>query len=373
MDPTQVIQALLFALFAGLTSLLSVVIGPTYDNLLVPELQTSSLYPSLGAGGGGGFLSEAARFSEYLLGNVVDPTLALVALGVAGLYLARSFVGRWTVRFESALPKLIVAVILSNFTLPIAGGILEIAGATYPVFAGFDGGAWQHWVNLAGVGGLQFSWDNGALTFVVSFALFSLILLLAAIVAVRDALLAVLLVLLPVFTLFWPIPTLAPLARRAWTMFGQLAFLPCLLVIPLELAVGSPNILLLLGFLVVALSTPSLVSLAASHLTNLGFPSGGGALAGGVQRGLSVGSLSVSSLFRPLQGFTGRPSAVRHVARAGQAIGRSAFPAGVPLLGAELLGRGATHLLQHVTRKSAAPASSAPRFRPVSRPPGPSP
>lgn len=369
MDPGQVIQAFLFLLFSGLTALLAVVIGPTYDNLLVPELQPGALFPALGPTGGGGFLQEAARFSQFLLVNLVDPAVTLVAVGVAVLYLSRAFAGRWAVRFEAALPKLVLSVVLANFSLPIAGGLLAIAGATYPVIAGFDSGAWQHWVNLAGVGEVEFSWDNGVLTFVVSFVLFSLILLLAAAVAIRDALLAVLLVLLPVFTLCWPIPALAPLAHRAWTLFGQLAFLPCLLVIPLELAVGSSSILLLLGFLVVALSSPSLLSLATGHLTSVGFPSAGSAVSGGIQRGLSVGSLSLASVFRPLPVGASASSPIRHVSQLGQLAGRVAFPASAPLIGAELIGRGAGHLLRHVGRRLPASLHRPWRFPGVDRPP----
>ncbi|HYK94004.1 MAG TPA: hypothetical protein VEY07_08205 [Thermoplasmata archaeon] len=372
MDLGAFVQAILFFVFSGLTALLAAVIGPTYDNLLVPELQPGTLYPTLGPSGGGGFLDEAARFSAYLLANLVDPVVTLVALGVAALYLARAFAGRWAVRFEAALPKLVLAVVFANFSLPIAGGLLAIAGAAYPLFAGFDGGAWQHWVNLAGIGEVQFSWDNGVLTFVVSFALFSLILLLAVAIAIRDALLGVLLVLLPVLTLTWPIPALAPLARRAWTLFGQLAFLPCVLVIPLELAVGSPSILLLLGYLVVALSTPSLLSLATGHLTSVGFPSGSSAVTGGVQRGLSAGSLSLSGVFRPISvGASSAPA--RTIGRFGQLAGSSALPAGAPLVGAELIGRGATHLLRHLERHLPESLRRPVHFPAVARPKGPRP
>ncbi len=369
MDPGQVIQGFLFALFSGLTALLATVTGPTYDNLLVPELTPAALFPPLGIAGGGGFLGEAATFSNYLLATLVDPAIALVAVGAALLYLGRAVLGPWAVRFEALLPKLVVSVILANFSLPIAGALVDLAGAAYPVVAGFDGGAWQHWTDLAGTGELQFSWDNGALTFVVSFALFSLVLLLAAAVAVRDALLAVLLVLLPVFTLLWPIPALAPLARRAWSMFGQLAFLPVVLVIPLELAVGSPSVLLLLGFLVVALGTPSLLSLAAAHLGSVGLPSASGALTGGIQRGLSVGALSLGSLARPLTGGSAGASRwLGGVGRVGQAASRAAFPASVPLLGAELAGRGVAHLVRHLGTSGAVPLHRPHRFPTVQRP-----
>ncbi len=371
MDPSQILQSLLFAFFSGLTSLVATVTGPTYDNLLVPALAPAALYPALGPTGGGGFLGEAATFSGYLLVNLVDPAIALVAVGAALLYLGRALLGRWAVKFEALLPRLVLSVILANFTLPIAGALFDLAGAAYPVFAQFDGGAWQHWVSLAGVGELNFAWDNGALAFVVAFALFSLVLLLAAVVAVRDALLAVLLVLLPVFTLLAPIPALAPLARRAWTMFGQLAFLPCILVIPLELAVGSSNVLLLLGYLTVALSTPSLVSLASAQLSGLGFPSAGGALTGGIQRGLSVASLSVGNLFRPLAGVSGASRASQWAGRLGrssQAASRAPFPATVPLFGADLAGRSVAHLFRHLGAPAVQPLARASNIPAVARP-----
>src|SRR5579871_744108 len=238
-------------MFAALTGVLAAILGPTYDNILVPSLAPAALYPTPFAAGT--FLSAAAAFSTFVLGDTVP-------------------------RPEPFLGRLLLAVLLANFTLPIAAGLLDVAGAAYPVIAGWDGGAWQHWVNLAGWGELSYSWDNGALAFVVTFGLFALVLLLAAVVAVRNALLAVLLVLLPAFTLLWPIPPLAPLARRGWTLFGELAFLPCVMVIPLELAVGAPSVLALLGFLTVALASPALISLAGAQLTAAGFPSAGATL-----------------------------------------------------------------------------------------------
>lgn len=380
------VQAILFSLFAALTAVLAAVLGPTYDNLLVPELAPAALYPSIGSGGAGGgsFLGLAAAFSAFLLTNLVDPAIALVGIAVGLLYLTRAVLGRWATRLEHLLPRLVVAVVLANFTLPIAGALLDLAGAAYPTIAGFDGGAWQHWTNLAGFGEVGFSWDNGALTFILTFALFSAVLLVAAAVALRDALLGVLLVLLPVFTLLGSVPPLAPLARRAWTMFGELAFLPCVLVVPLELAVGSPSVLLLLGYLTVALSTPSLVSLAGGQLSSGGFPSAGSALVGGLQRGLAAGSQAIHSYLRPTvrapgaaaiaeRGTTraaalarGWGSAVRG---AGATLGRAGLPAAIPLLAGEALGRGAAHLVRHLRRD--ATASAGPprdRFPPV-RPP----
>ncbi len=370
------VQAILFAMFAALTAVLAAVLGPTYDNVLVPELATSALYPSLGPGGSGGsFLATAATFSSFLLTSLVDPAIALVGVAVGGLYLVRAVLGRWATRLEQLLPRLVFAVVLANFSLPIAGALLGLAGATYPTIAGFDHGAWEHWVNLAGFGEVSFSWDNGVLAFVVTFGLFSLVLLLSAAIAVRDALLAVLLVLLPVLTLLWPIPSLAPLAERAWKMFGELAFLPCVLIIPLELAVGAPNVLLLLGYLTVAMSTPSLISLAGAQLTAGGFPSGGSALAGGLQRGLATGSQAVQGYFRPFarggaatasRGAAALSPAAhlsRAVVGAGSTFGRAALPAAIPVLAGDFLGRGASHLVRHLQRRSSEPGGRAGRHR----------
>ena len=371
------IQAILFAMFVALTAVLAAVLGPTYDNVLVPELAPSALYPSLGPGGGSGgsFLATAASFSGFLLTSLVDPAIALVGLIIGGLYLVRAVLGRWATRLEHLLPRLVFAVVLSNFSLPIAGALLGLAGATYPTVAGYDHGAWQHWVNLAGYGEVSFSWDNGVLAFVVTFGLFALVLLLSAAIAVRDALLGVLLVLLPVVTLLWPIPSLAPLAKRAWKMFGELAFLPCVLVIPLELAVGSPSVLLLLGYLTVAMSTPSLISLAGAQLTAGGFPSGGSSLAGGLQRGLATGSQAVQGYFRPFvrggaaSGGKAPASAAaaltRTVAGAGSTFGKAALPAAIPVLAGEFLGRGASHLVRHLQKRGSetGPEPRAPRDR----------
>lgn len=354
------IQAILFALFAGLTAALAAIIGPTYDNLLVPSLQPGALYPAPFAAGT--FLSGAAAFSTFLLADLVDPAIALVGLAVGIAYLGRSFFGAWAQRPEPLLGRLLLAVLLANFTLPIAAGVLGIAGAAYPVIAGWDGGAWQHWANLAGWGELGFSWDNGALAFAVTFGLFTLVLLLAAAVAVRNALLAVLLVLLPVFTLLWPVPALAPLARRGWLMFGELAFLPCVLVIPLELAVGSPNVLALLGFLTVALASPALISLAGAQLTSVGFPSSGGVISSSLQRGLLLANQSVQGFVRPVGASGGLAPGVRSAANlVGRSFSVGGMPAAAPLAASELLGHAGARLLGHLPVSRAAPRDRFPR------------
>src|SRR5579859_4756207 len=109
------IQAFLFAVFSGLTAMLAAVIGPTYDNLLVPELQPSSLFPAFPPSGGStSFLSQAASFSSYLVANLVDPAIALVGVGLAVVFLGRSFFGRWKGRAEPLLGRLVLAVLLSN-------------------------------------------------------------------------------------------------------------------------------------------------------------------------------------------------------------------------------------------------------------------
>jgi hypothetical protein len=361
-DVSQVVQAVLFALFAVLTSALWGVTAPTYDNLLVPELLPSAAYPPIFPSGGAppSFLTLAARFSAYLVANVVDPAVVLVALALGAVYLARAVTSPARVRLESLLPRLVVAVVLANVTVPVAGAIFELAGAVYPVVAGFDGGAWQSWTNLTGFGGLKFSWDNGLLAFVLSFAMFSLVLLLALAVAARNAMLAVLLVLLPAFSLLLPIPALEPLARRSWMLFGELAFLPVVLVVPLELAVGSPSILVLVAYLAIALGAPSLIDLAGGQLGRLGFPSAGGALTGGIERGLSVATLGMASVARPITATRrtgGRGSAA---ASAASSVARVPLPFTAPLLAAEGIGRGAEAMFRHV--KDARLAIASRRF-----------
>ena len=351
-DLNQVIQSILFGIFAGLTALLAAIIGPTYDNLLVPELAPTALFPTLAPTGSGSssFLAVAGAFSSFLVVHVVDPALGLLAVAVGVLYLARAASSRLAERTHSLLPRLVVAAVLANFTLPVAGAVFGLAGGVYPVIEGFDGGAWQHWANLGGYGEFSFSWDNGVLAFVVTFLLFSLVMLLAAAVALRDAMLAVLLVLLPLATLLWPIPTFAPLARRAWLLFIELSFLPCVVVVPLELAVGSPSVLLLLGYLTVAVSAPSLISLAGAQLREAGFAGGGSAVVGGIQRGLLLASTGGGGYLRPVAAANraGRGGAIAgSLARTATA---TALPASIPALSSEAIGWGAHHLFRHVPR-----------------------
>jgi hypothetical protein len=355
LDWSTAIRSILFALFAGLTAIVSAVTGPTYDNLLVPMMQTGALYPSLlgGSTGSGDFLTGAVRFSEYVLTSVVDPAIALIAVGVAVLFLARSVVVRWADQLHGLLPRLVAAVIVANFTLPIVGAVLGVAGSLYPVLSGWDNGAWTHWVNLAGYAQVRFSWDNGAVAFVLSIVEFVLVFSLVLAIGIRDALLAVLVVLLPLFTLLWPIRPIAGLARRAWLLFFEVAFLPCVVVVPLQLAVGTSSPVLLVAYLGVALAAPYLLSLAGTHLVAFGMPGSAGALNVGTQRGLSAGASSAASVVGPsARASAGSGAAGRAASGAVQAAGSASMPAAAPLAAAELLGHSALHLLRHLPSAS---------------------
>ncbi len=363
----QLIEQILFATFAALTSIVAAIIGPTYDTLLVPEMKVAALYPSLFAShpGPSNFLAPAAQFSTFLLVNVVDPAVTLVVLGVAILYFARVAVNRWASQFDGLLPRLILAVVAANFTVPIAGGLLAVAGALFPVIAGWDGGAWQHWVNLAGAGEIRYSFDNGALAFILSLAEFFLVLALVLAIGVRDALLAVLVVLLPIFTLLWPLRPLSTLARRAWLLFAELAFLPCVVVVPLELAVGSPSPVLLVGYLSVAIGSPYLLSVAGSHLTAFGFASGGTTLQAGANRGVASAPGAATSFVSPISNsMSSAGPAGRAVAGSVQAAAHASGPVAVPLAAAQMVGHGALHLVRHV--RGASDASGPPnRWPPI--------
>jgi hypothetical protein len=369
-DWNSLVRTLLFLVFTLITAFVAAIIGPTYDNLLVPEMSPSALYPSLFASGSpSNFLSDAAHFSTYILANVVDPAIALVAIGIAVLYLARSLLARWASVFDGLLPRLIIAVVAANFTLPIAGAILDVAASVYPVFAGWDGGAWQHWVDLAGYGEFRYSWDNGALAFVLALVEFAAVFLLVLAVGLRDALLAVLLVLLPIFTLLWPIRPLAGLARRAWFLFAELAFLPCVMVVPLELAVASPNPVVLVGYLGIAVASPYLLSVAGTHLVAFGFPAAGGAISGASQRGLSTAPRAAVGYAQPASGaLRAQGAGGRTVAGAVQVAGSAAAPAAAPLAVAEVVGHGALHLVRHIAG-SARPGGRGPSL-PAIRPGG---
>jgi hypothetical protein len=363
----DLIQRILFLLFSGLTAIITAVVGPTYDQLLVPELAPSALYPLVSSrpGGSSGYLAAASQFSTYTLANVVDPAIALVGVGVAILYFSRVFVDRWAHTFDGLLPRLVIAVVAANFTVPIAGGLLGVAGGLYPVLSGWDGGAWQHWVNLAGYGQVAFSWDNGAVAFVLSIVEFTLVFTLILAVGLRDALLAVLLVLLPIFTLLWPFRPLAPLARRAWFLFGELAFLPCVLVVPLELAVNSPSAVLLVGYLGCAVSSPYLLSLAGTHLSAFGFPASAPAISSGTQRGLSAAPAGATS-YAGAAAASVRSSGAIGPALAGatRAAGTAAAPVAAPLAAAQLVGHGALHLVRHLRGGNESPGTPG-RWPPI--------
>jgi hypothetical protein len=354
-DIGDLLRLILFALFADLTAIVAAVIGPTYDNLLVPELRPSALYPSVFATGQdpSNYLAPAAHFSTYTLANVVDPAATLLALGVAVAYLSKPLVARWAQAFDSLLPRLVVGVVGANFTVPIAGALLSLGAGLYPVLAGWDGGAWQAWIHLAGFGEFSLSWDNGILAFVLAIVEFAAVFALVLAVGVRDALLAVLLVVLPILTLLWPLRPLSGLARRAWLLFAELVFLPCVLVIPLELAVGSPNPVLLVGYLCAAVASPYLISLAGTHLVAFGFPGAGGTIQGGVGRGVATAPTAAAAHVRPVANALGSTGDLgRALSGSVRVAGSAAAPAAAPLAAAELVGHGALRLLRHLHERS---------------------
>lgn len=351
LDLGNIVQTILFLLFADLTAIVAAIIGPTYDNLLVPELQPSALYPSIFAShpDPSNFLAPAAQFSSFTLANVVDPAMALLALTVAVAYLSKAVVSRWAYALEGLLPRLVIAVVGANFAVPIAGSILGVAGTLYPVMAGWDGGAWQQWSHLAGWGEIGFSWDNGAVAFVLSIVEFLTVFALLLAVGVRDALLAVLIVLLPIFTLLWPLRPLSGLARRAWFLFAELAFLPCVLVVPLELAVGSPTPVLLVAYLATAVASPYLISLAGTQLVAFGFPGSSSTLHSSAQRGLAIAPSGAAGYAGPAAAASRSAGAAgRALSGTARVAGSAAAPAAAPLAAAELLGHGALHLVRHL-------------------------
>ena len=293
MDYGTVIKAILFALFGALTAAVTVVTGPTYDLLFVPEMAPSSAFASWQ---GGNVFALASAFSNTLLVELVDPAAVLVIAAVGMLYLFRAT--HPTPRLAGLGPKLVLGVLVANLALPLAGAFWQLAGGIYPIFYGYDGGAWQIYDNLVGPGGVQISWDNGLLSFIVSWVLFGLVLLLAFLVAFRSALVGVLLVLLPPLTLLWPIPGASTLAKRVWALFLEMTFLPCFLVVPLVLAVGSTNVLLTLGLFSVALAMPQILSASGAAISHAGFPNTSFVVAGGLTQGAGTAREQGAGLLR---------------------------------------------------------------------------
>jgi hypothetical protein len=334
--------------------LVAAVIGPTYDNLLVPALQPSALFPPLVGPGSANsnYLTIASHFSGYVLYYVVDPSIALVD----DEFLLDAIV----------FGCLIVGVVGANFTVPIAGGILGVAGTLFPVISAWDGGAWQQWVHLAGWGESSFSWDNGALAFVLSLVEFAVVFALVIGIGIRDALLAVLLVLLPIFTLLWPLRPLSVLARRGWFLFAELAFLPCVLIIPLELAVGSPDPVTLVSYLAIAAASPLLISVAGTQLVAFGFAGVSGTVHGSSQRGLQSAPSAASSPVRPILGAarTDEPGRAAFVGTT-RALGSTGAPMVAPLAVGELLGHAGGRVFRHIAQPpgSTGPDPSAPMHR----------
>lgn len=371
MDWAAVVQAVLFALFAALNVLINTVIGPFYNNVFVPEMDPQALYPSyMAASHSSNIFSAGAAMSDYVVVNLVDPVAVLVIVVVGVLYLLRASLPGKSQVWTGLAPRLVLGVLLSNIVLPLSWLLWSLAALVYGPLFSYGGGAWQDYGNLVPIGGISFSWDNGVITFIVSLVLLSLVLALAFLIAFRDALIAVLLVLLPPLTLMWPIPPLSGFARRAWRLFGEMAFLPSLVVIPLELAVGSPSVLMVGGLLAVAVGMPMLITQVGASLSSSGFPHVGSITTSGVSGGYDKATRASSSTMRSgMAGFseglhppgsTGGKAALlteRSGSRLSSVAGAAGGPAGTAaavMWGAgKGIGRLGTHLMQSKDRVQA--------------------
>ncbi|MDE1819223.1 MAG: hypothetical protein KGJ23_02765 [Euryarchaeota archaeon] len=291
MDYGPIVKAILFAIFGTLTAAVTVVTGPTYDNLFVHEMDPTNAFA---VWQGGNVFAQASLFSNTLLVELVDPLAVLVILAVGFLYLARAV--HPSPRLAGLAPKLIVGILLANLVLPITSALWQLAAGIYPLFYDYGGGAWRTYANLVGPGAINLSWDNGVLAFIVSWVLFSMVLLLSFLIAFRGALVAVLLVLLPVLTLLWPIPGASSVARKAWVLFAEMAVLPCFVVVPLVLAVGSTSVLLTLGLFAAAIAMPQLLSVSGSAISHAGFPNASFAVGSGLIEGAGSSQGTASGL-----------------------------------------------------------------------------
>ncbi len=335
MDYGPIVKAILFALFGALTAAVSVVTGPTYDNLFVPEMDPSAAYASWQ---GGNVFAAAASFSNALLVGLVDPLCVLVIAAVGLLYLVRS--AHPTPKLQGLAAKLVMGILVANLVLPITSGIWQLAAGVYPSFYDYGGGAWRSYTALVGPGAISLSWDNGVLAFVVSWTLFGMVLLLAFLLAFRGAIVAVLLVLLPPLTLLWPIPGAGSLARKVWVLFIEMTFLPCFLVVPLVLAVGSTSVLLTMGLFSVALAMPQILSISGASLSHAGFPNASFVVGSSLLRNSEATQGWTSGLLRKggssfARGFRS-PSSSRS---SGQ--GAAGAPAGAGAPGGSLAGKAA--------------------------------
>ena len=356
MNTSQLVQAVLFAIFAALTGALTWVIAPTYDNLFVPEMAPSALFPPLTISStSGDLMARAAAFSVYLVANVVDPLAVLVILVLGILYLLRASLPARFAAWKELAPRFVLGILVANAVVPLATFLWDLASAVYPLFYDYGGGAWRVYGNLVPAGGLAFSWDNGVLTFLVALAMFMVIFLLALVVELRDALVATLLVLLPPLTLLWPIPSLAGFARKAWKLFGEMIFLPCLMVVPLALAVGAGNVLLVLALLGLAAGMPQLLSQAGASFGGLGFPHVGGVVSGDLSTGSrgvrrSVGEWGRSASRGIREGVTSpRPR--------GGAVGAPLHAAGPGGYLAGKMGEGLGRLASHLAARARSPTT----------------
>jgi len=272
---SNIVNEVLSAIFAAFNGLAWLAAQQTYNNLLVPEMSSSFLYPTIIKGNQTGFFMYAYYFSSYILFSIVDPLLVIVLLGIGFLYLSKVFFSQNSERFKDLIPKFILAVILSNFTNYISSIILEFGYSLYSTIYTFDGSKWTNFQNIFPI--YSTPWTNNALLeFILKVIVLFTILAIAIIIGIRTGLLGVLIVLLPIASVLLIFPQTKSLGKKIWIVFIDMAVLPFFVLIPLILAVNVNNInttgfILATGLLFISAGMPYFISEYGNSVFHMGF------------------------------------------------------------------------------------------------------
>jgi hypothetical protein len=154
--------------------------------------------------------------------GVADALFVLAVLAVAVLVMSKgAFETSYTIK--QLLPRLVLALLLSNASLAICGALIRLDNALVTALVG-NGAATTAWSGLTNA----FSSSSGAtdvLLALVAIAAAVLAVLLVVVYLARDLLLLLLTVLAPLALLAQSLPVLDELARVWWRGYCALLFL----------------------------------------------------------------------------------------------------------------------------------------------------
>ena len=272
---------------------------------LFPDLLNLPNYEKSNPTGISGMMSAAVYLNGIILKDIVNGLVVLMFYLVGMVYLYSDLFEQYLGKFKSAIPRIIIALILAYGSLYVIQFLMILGKYAYLVLYNIHTGSLGYWQDpnffhniggnftppTAGIFGLD-QVEKYFMKYIWSFLSVSFSIMLLMTVAVRDVALAVLIVLIPIASILLMTPWTQQIGSRLWWLTIDLIFLPFVMIIPLMLIGPVANrISFVIAGLVVSMGAIYLISKEPLMLRGIGFGEAGGHLSRGVTMGIGMGNM----------------------------------------------------------------------------------